>query len=145
MPIAYLIESTEVSSISGKIRGTSLRAYEVDYSSSPNRPWRLSTKPTGKLFTIKNGKIVITKTKATLENKYVRISEAFNSIDTNFIYGCTLYTTPELALAAKYQAIHNNVSSARKQAQLVLDTIDKDLAAIPDASFLRAEYPEYFI
>lgn len=145
MSIAYLAEATEVSTVSGKIRGTSLRTYEVTYAPNPRTTYCLDVTPTGRLFSIKDNKIIITATKANLKHKYVRVSEPLNSVDEHRLYGCTLYTSPELALAAKYQAIQKNVASARKQAQAVLDTVDKSLAAIPDASFLRAEFPEYFI
>lgn len=146
-PIAYLIEPTSVSN-TGVLRGSSLRAYEVEYFyGTPTgygyRPLRV--KSTGKVFVLDGDKVVAKRTSAKLTSKYVRSADVTSRIEDIPYYGCRLYSSPELAILAKSIAIKSRAQTLVQQLETNLGKARKALATIPDTSAFVSQHPEYLI
>jgi len=147
--IAYLIEPTSVTQ-TGNIQGKSLRTYEVTVKEKTTS-WgdkQFSFAPTGKLFTIKDDKIVEKSTSATLLGKNGwRIKTIHSNIDVKNVnyYSCSLFTSPIIALAAKNLAIKSRTNTIKQQLLDNLANIRNTLTKIPDTSFIAEEYPELFL
>lgn len=144
--IAYLIEPTSVTT-TGVIKGSSLRTYEVEYWTEPVTSYytRHKVKSTGRVFTIKDGKIQIKKTKATLNSKWLRNGTPTSRIEDMPYYGCRLYTTPELALLSKSIAIKSRAQRLVTDLEKQLQIANQTLASIPDTSEFTSQYPEYLV
>jgi hypothetical protein len=152
MPIAYLIESTYIDA-KFQLKGKTLRAYEVnaEYKQAPNghntyMRWYL--KPTGYIYSVKDGKIVKSRTKATLNNKYVSgyySKEILTSIKPDQPWASALYSTPELALGAKHIYMQQNLIKAQATLTEYQTALNTTSSQTPDASFILQEYPELFI
>lgn len=152
MSIAYLIEPTYIDT-KFQLKGKSLRAYEVNAEYKPDPhfhsmylQWHL--KPTGYIYSIKDGQIVKSRTKATLNNKYVSgyySKEILTSIPTASSWTSALYATPELALGAKHIYMQQNLTKARAIIQDYQTSLELAIKQTPDASFIVQSHPELFI
>lgn len=146
-PIAYLIEPTSVSN-TGILRGSSLRAYEVEYFYDTPTHYgykRLRVKSTGKVFVLDGDKVISKRTSAKLTSKYVRSVEVTSRVEDIPYYGCRLYSSPELAILAKSIAIKSRAQTLVQQLETNLDKARKSLATIPDTSAFVSQHPEYLI
>ena len=152
MPIAYLIESTHITS-TFQLKGKSVRAYEVnaEYKIESNSRYgypQWCLKPTGYVYSIKDGKIVKSRTKATLVDKYVSghySQEILTSIRPDQAWSASLYASPELALGAKYLFMQRNASKAQQTLDNYQQSLTQAINQIPDVSFIMQEHPELFI
>lgn len=135
--IAYLAEPSHVSENTGNITGKTVRCYEVKATrlDKTNKygytAETVEIKPTGKMFTLKDGKIIEKKTKAKLSQKSLSWTKDLTvrtSIKNHSSWSSCLYKTPNIAIAAKIyniidckkQIVHkanemvNNVSAGTK-------------------------------
>lgn len=144
--IAYLVESTSVTN-TGRINGKSLRTYEVTYTvHNSNAYWkRVTVKSTGKVFTIKNNSIKVSKTSANLSTKYVRSADVTSRVEDMPYYGCRLYSSPEIALISKAMAIKSRTKNIISDLESQLAEAKKNLITIPDTSEFLSQHPEYLI
>jgi len=146
--IAYLVEHTYLTN-TGKVNGKSLRAYEVEYKINSNG-WGVDKKPTGVMYSVKNGKIVKSKTSAKLKEKSVYaynngivVYDSLSRLPNT--WGCVLFSTPELGIIAKYQSIQNNINKAIKEQKETLSALDSSLADLKSQSNFLYEYPHLTI
>lgn len=152
MPIAYLIEPTYINS-KFQLKGKTLRAYEVDaeYKQDPITKYQYikwHIKSTGYVYSVKDGQIVKSRTKATLNSKYVSsyyLKEILTSIPTELPWSSALYATPELALGAKHIYMQQNLAKAQTTIQNYQTLLELAIKQTPDASFIVQEHPELFI
>lgn len=147
MALCYLIDSTYVST-TGKLHGKSLRCYEANrVEPDPlERYGRSKYTATGRMYTVKNGKIICKSTSATLAHRYTwRYNETQTATLNVPTYGSTTFASPELALGAKYLAIKANLEERRQVILASLAKLDADTAAVPDCSFILVDHPELFI
>jgi hypothetical protein len=150
MQICYLVEPTSVTQ-TGAISGKTLRTYEVELTIDNSRPQypRNIVKSTGKVFTVDNGKLVVKKTKASLNSKHVSSyqNSIYSSLDMSALreWGSILCTTPELALAVKNTAIKQATQKQLDTLQTAVKSLTDFQATIADTHFIHDEYPELFI
>ena len=140
---AYLIETPYISD-SGVLNRFSLRCYEVLAIPSSNTWGGTSLTSTGTMYTFTNGKLLKKSTKANMSNKWVGDSTVRSSVDTSR-YGCSLYASPELAIAAKLYAIHSAKNKRMKEVQDMaakLNSYDKYSDMLTP---IMEENPELFI
>lgn len=144
----YLAEASSINN-SFNLRGSSIRCYEVTLQQQTNKWGGTSTVPipTGIMYQYKNGKIIQSKTKASLASKYLGYYAASPSstIDKHSSYSCTTYTTPELAILAQLYSIHRDRKALLKhlqEGQAKLDSYQHYSDAFTE---LAADYPELLI
>ena len=154
----YLSEPASVSDKTGKVRGISLRAYEVTIEEKLMKYFDGTTRtdqtivPTGKVFWLEKGEIIEKKTKAQLTNKYIGSSywrqevSVESSIDKHAGWGSKLYTSPDLAIAAKLLKIKKDRDRIREQAEAILNKLDTETSEYVDKlDKFYEEQPELFI
>lgn len=147
--IAYLAEPSSINN-NFNLKGKSLRCYEVEVTYEQHHSYtRLIPKGTGVMYTLKDGKLVKSKSKASMSSKY--ISHYYNShhikstIDTHSSWGSSLYTTPELAILAKLHNIQRDRTAMYKALAESKAKLDA-LSSYSDSYFaLAADYPELLI
>lgn len=144
----YLAEASSINN-SFNLRGSSIRCYEVTLQQQTNKWGGTSTVPipTGIMYQYKNGKIIQSKTKASLASKYLGYYAASPSstIDKHSSYSCTTYITPELAILAQLYSIHRDRKALLKhlqEGQAKLDSYQHYSDAFIE---LAADYPELLI
>jgi len=144
----YLAEASSINN-SFNLRGSSIRCYEVTLQQQTNKWGGTSTVPipTGIMYQYKNGKIIQSKTKASLASKYLgyRATTPASTIDKHSLYSCTTYTTPELAILAQLYSIHKDRNALLKylqEGQAKLDSYQHYSDAFIE---LAADYPELLI
>lgn len=144
--IAYLIEAPHISN-TGKLQSKSLRAFEVEYTiDTSNAYWhRTKVIPTGKVFVLKDNTIVEKRTKAKLQNKYMRSGEPTSNIADIPHWNCRLFTSPELALLAKSVAIKSRVQSRINELEASLADARSALSYVSTTDEFVSRYPEHLV
>lgn len=153
--LCYLAEASSVGE-DGTVRGKGLKAYEVRIRVDPLTSSGglsfgnfITMYPTGFVYIYNKGKYERKVTNATLSNK--RINEydrnlIKSSVKDHLTYGSTLYTTPQLAIAAKAVTIMDSKKKRVKEMKDALIAIEKNTKPYENIyGELLDEYPEYFI
>jgi len=146
MKIAYLIEPTNVTN-TGNISGKSLRTYEVEIINGTGKWGEPKIKSTGKVYTIKDGEFICKKTKATLNDKWIGYKPDIEyTIDSSIrSYGSTLFSSPEIALAAKASTIENMINNKLEEFTQNINSLEAAKEKLPDTSFIKENHPELFV
>ncbi|PNX51222.1 MAG: hypothetical protein BV456_03945 [Thermoplasmata archaeon M8B2D] len=146
MKIAYLIEPTNVTN-TGNISGKSLRTYEVEVTNNTGKWGQLKIRSTGKVYFIKDGEFICKKTKARLNDKWIGYKlDIKYTIDSDIhSYGSTLFSSPEIALAAKAMTITNIINNKLKEFTRNINSLEKAKEKLPDISFIKENHPELFV
>ena len=144
--ICYLAEASEINQ-NGNLRGKSLRCYEVTLVEKINSPYstRLIPTPTGVMYTLKNNKLIKSKTSASLNNKYVSNTQIRTTIDNHSSWASAVYASPELAIAAKLQAIHRDRTDLKMLANQLLAKLEDYQHYTDSLHEMANEHPEFFI
>lgn len=141
----YLSEPSYITN-TGRLRGTSLRCYEVTLTQDSRG--RNVPIPTGVIYTMKSGKLVRGTTKAQLANKYLGWSHIpiHSSIDTkrSSWYPC-LFTSPELAIGAKLQTIKSSYDSHMQALNEQLTRMQSVAPYLDNYNTIASEHPELFL
>ena len=141
---AYLIETPRISD-SGVLTSYSLRCYEVLARPSSSHTWGgMSLTSTGTMYTFDNGKLLKKKTKANMNNKWVREAVIRSSVDTAR-YGCSLYTSPELAIAAKLYTIHSAKNERLNEVQAMTTKLNSYNKYSDMLTPIMKDSPELFV
>lgn len=135
--LAYLVEPVYMSN-AGAIFGTSIRCYEVDlYSTS---------KEALALYTYKKDNTIKRKsTKAKLEDKWVLDHTIHTSMHELSSHRAIYFSTPELAIAAKLQAIHRLCSIKLDSLKTIERNVTQAMDNLPSLTKLKIENPEFFV
>ncbi len=144
----YLAEASSINN-NFNLKGSSIRCYEVTLQQQTNK-WRGTSTvpiPTGIMYQYKNGKIIQSKTKASLASKYLkyRATTPASTIDKHSSYSCTTYTTPELAILAQLYSIHKDRNALLKHIQECQAKLDSYQHYSDAFIELAADYPELLI
>jgi hypothetical protein len=151
--IAYLVEPSHVRQ-SGKLSGTSLRAYEVTATAIQRSGYNghtyqdVSVEPTGYLYQYQDGELVKKKTKARLADKYIpsRNLQIASTLGEQQNWGCSLFSTPEVAILSK---THNTVKSKaaleKQIAEMTANLETSTKTSIEAHNKLAELYPELLI
>ena len=140
---AYLIETPYISD-SGVLTSYSLRCYEVLVSPSTSTWKGFTVSSTGTMYTFDNGKLLKKKTKANMNNKWVREAVIRSSVDTAR-YGCSLYTSPELAIAAKLYTIHSAKNERLNEVQAMTTKLNSYNKYSDMLTPIMKDSPELFV
>jgi hypothetical protein len=143
----YLLEPSDITS-TGKLTGVSLRAYEIvldEQKSKYSSYMDYTPKPTGKLFTFKNGKIVETKTCAKLNNKHINHTIVTTLGEYTPSWSASCFTDPVTAIAAKQMLQKDLINGYRRAAEKTLARLDALDKAIPSINNIVEENPELFL
>lgn len=143
--IAYLAEPSSVNT-NFNLKGKSLRCYEVEILEDQyHGRTRQTYKGTGVMYTLKNNKLVKSRSKASMATKYCSSQSVKSVIDKHSYWSSSLYATPELAILAKLHNIQRDRTSLYKaiaEGKAKLDALE----AYSDSYFaLAADYPELLI
>ena len=140
---AYLIETPYISD-SGVLNRFSLRCYEV-LATPSNLSWSgMNVTPTGIMYTYSNDKLTKKRTKANLKNKWITDSNIRSSVDTSR-YGCSIYTSPELAIAAKLYAIHSAKNERLNEVQTMTTKLNSYNKYSDMLTPIMKDSPELFV
>lgn len=140
---AYLIETPRISD-TGVLTSYSLRCYEVLAIPSTNTWKGFNIISTGTMYTFDNGKLLKKSTKANLSNKWIRDNIIRSSIDTAS-YGCSLYTSPELAITAKIYAIHSAKNERLNEMQAAITRLNSYTKYTDMLTPIMKDSPELFV
>lgn len=140
---AYLIETPRISD-SGTLISYSLRCYEVLVIPSTSTWKGFNITSTGTMYTYDNGKLSNKTTKANLSNKWIRDNTIRSSIDTTR-YGCSLYTSPELAITAKIYAIHSAKNERLNEVQAITTRLNSYTKYSDMLTSIMKDSPELFV
>ena len=144
----YLAETSSINN-NFNLRGSSIRCYEVTLQQQTSKWGGTSTVaiPTGVMYQYKNGEITQSKTKASLTNKYLGYRPAVpaSTIDKHNSYGCTTYTTPELAILAQLYSIHKDRNALLKRLEEGQSKLDSYKHYSDSFIKLAENYPELLI
>ena len=140
---AYLIETPRISD-SGTLTSYSLRCYEVLVIPSTTTWKGFTVSSTGTMYTFDNGKLSKKSTKANISNKWIADSAIRSSIDTAS-YGCSLYTSPELAITAKLYAIHSAKNERLNEMQAITTRLNSYTKYSDMLTPIMKDSPELFV
>lgn len=140
---AYLIETPRITD-SGVLISYSLRCYEVLVTPSTSTWKGFTVSSTGTMYTFDNGKLLKKKTKANISNKWTNDATIRSSIDTAR-YGCSLYTSPELAITAKLYAIHSAKNERLNEMQATITRLNSYNKYSDMLTPIMKDSPELFV
>ena len=140
---AYLIETPRITD-SGALISYSLRCYEVLVIPSTTTWKGFNVSSTGTMYTFDNGKLLKKSTKANINNKYITDSAIRSSVDTAS-YGCSLYTSPELAITAKIYTIHSAKNERLNEVQAITTRLNSYTKYTDMLTPIMKESPELFV
>lgn len=140
---AYLIETPRIYD-SGVLTSYSLRCYEVLVTPSTSTWKGFTVSSTGTMYTFDNGKLLKKKTKANISNKWTNDATIRSSIDTAR-YGCSLYTSPELAITAKIYAIHSAKNERLNEVQAIITRLNSYTKYSDMLTPIMKDSPELFV
>ena len=140
---AYLIETPHITD-SGALISYSLRCYEVLVIPSTTTWKGFNVSSTGTMYTFDNGKLLKKSTKANISNKYITDSVIRSSVDTAS-YGCSLYTSPELAITAKIYTIHSAKNERLNEVQAITTRLNSYTKYTDMLTPIMKDSPELFV
>ena len=140
---AYLIETPRITD-SGALISYSLRCYEVLVIPSTTTWKGFNVSSTGTMYTFDNGKLLKKSTKANINNKYITDSAIRSSVDTAS-YGCSLYTSPELAITAKIYTIHSAKNERLNEVQAITTRLNSYTKYTDMLTPIMKDSPELFV